>query len=282
MVNNNLTTILCSALLLFVGADWVRLAHAAEPSCTHVTVIVKDRLDEDWQGAEERARGKYHNLAHYSPSQLAELFERPRTMVELLKNLKLAVDRDWLTHPEFFDERVLPKLLNATTVTWKPNPLRKNVVSRTGNVLFAAGSSFAAMTVSVESNELHYARVAASATSPEQPAHSTHVGFLKLNMEKMPDISVPAVVAVFGTPIDSRADTGEATDGVWVTPTSKGSLIYDYSRRVFPPAVLEHNLTTFVLKRPDPPVSWPPAWRQGHFVCTADVIKSITIEQREY
>jgi hypothetical protein len=52
----------------------------------------------------------------------------------------------------------------------------------------------------------------------------------------MPDVSVSTVVGVFGTPISSRADTGEATDGAWVTPTSKGSLIYDYSRREFPAA----------------------------------------------
>jgi len=51
-----------------------------------------------------------------SVSQLEAMFNRPANAPDLLHNLKLAFDRDWLLQPSFYDDAILLKFFDGQRV----------------------------------------------------------------------------------------------------------------------------------------------------------------------
>ena len=59
------------------------------------------------------------DLPQLSASQLMALFDSPSTARELLGNIKLLAERDFLVQSAFFDEQVLLKFFGAAQITWE-------------------------------------------------------------------------------------------------------------------------------------------------------------------
>jgi hypothetical protein len=235
----------------------------------------------NWQDAEHSDRARYSAEAErhspYSPSDIAGMVDRPESVRQLLQNLKLAIDRDLLVQPAFMDEAVLLKFFNAATATWeKPNV--GDAQSTQVAILHFSSSEFSAMSASVRFSHAHTPNY--EAAEGHVPEHVYHSGDISINVESVPTFTVAAVVDVFGLPIDAAPDTGEATDGHSVVPTSKGWMGYDYSKNVLPTAALLKSVATFTVKR-DATIRWPLSWRQGHFLCKGDELKTINVFEME-
>jgi hypothetical protein len=54
----------------------------------------------------------------YSTSEISNLFKRPTNATDLLANLKEVLDRKLLVQPTFFDDAVLLKLFNGSSIRW--------------------------------------------------------------------------------------------------------------------------------------------------------------------
>jgi hypothetical protein len=52
----------------------------------------------------------------YSVQELAGMFERPKAIPQLIKNLQIVWDKRLLAQPEFFDNAILSRVFNAAKV----------------------------------------------------------------------------------------------------------------------------------------------------------------------
>jgi hypothetical protein len=157
-----------------------------------------------------------------SVSDLQTMFEQPRNLRELLKNLKLAWERDLLVQPSFFDPAILRKFFNGAEVTAKTPgmPLTQDV----GFVVRQLDSNVArGMSARVESRcwKTDYPDAAG------HPASKAYIAaFLSIDGGPFPELTLQAVRDVFGQETENVIDQGVGNHGNLYTPIDKGSVVY--------------------------------------------------------
>lgn len=106
-------------------------AHVKQPSSAPQTVQHSYALDP---------------MRVYSAADISMLYSRPRTLAELLRNLKLALDLNLLLQPAFYSDANLLKFFDGASVTRTTVPRDK--VAEHYNIRFASAWG-AALTVSL-------------------------------------------------------------------------------------------------------------------------------------
>jgi hypothetical protein len=124
-------TTICNAQTASLGSD-------DRPCATTKTVQV-DAPAFDWREAETGERARYGALAGRTvlAREIADMFPRPLSVDQLLRNLKLAVDADLAVQPHFFDEPVILKFLGASSVKWRNQQVGPDNKVRIGTIGYA-------------------------------------------------------------------------------------------------------------------------------------------------
>jgi len=161
----------------------------------------------------------------YSAQEIDAMLDRPTDFKHLLRNLKLAMDKDLLLQPGFYTDANLLKFFNGTRVTWStPSPHMKNMTWRRFEVV-ADRRVLPGTTVDLlRSCDL---RPAFTGASGLVPAHIATIAVVDIPVGDVPGFTVDVVRSVFGDNGSSFVDSGAGTDGGRYVPTSKGSLTYD-------------------------------------------------------
>jgi hypothetical protein len=151
--------------------------------------------------------------AEYSAQEIGALFQRPETTIELLRNIKKAVDLDLLFQPNFYADSVLEKLFSGKSVVRAP------LSSMTDGTVEIDDPHFPHMTV-------WFREGAMAAVSTTQP--SRRFGTLKVDVADVPSCTVSLVLDVFGPHPLLRGGTGYNPHGTPPPPDRKGYIEYPY------------------------------------------------------
>ena len=216
----------------------------------------------------------------YSAAELAAMFVRPTLRAQLIENLKVAVDRHLLVEPAFFDDLSLLKFVNASAVKWDEQDTMDRRRRREEGTLSFADGLFPTMTGLVRRSVYTTESNDHDTGLPEPPGASKRSGYVSLQIDGPPRMTVCDVVEIFGPPHEVIPDTGDAAHGASVIPTSAGKLTDDYSRDQNGGAILTHHTIEFVLAK-TPARRRPPEWRRGLIACREDTVQSISMFQTE-
>jgi hypothetical protein len=141
----------------------------------------------------------------YSSAEIAVLFERPATRLELLRNLKRALHLNLLLQPAFFEDSTLIKFFGGKSVTWT-----RRVGSR-GNgfqdaVVTFGSAPYPGMAVSLRKGELR--QLAYKGPNGELvPTHTAKSGVVTMSFDPRPEFTVESVRHEFGrAPIQVGVD----------------------------------------------------------------------------
>lgn len=160
----------------------------------------------------------------YTAKEMATMFGRPTNVVELLRNLKAAMDRDLILQPSFNDDTLLRKFFAGSSVRREPV---SNISPYVAEDVFITidDPHFPKMTVRLRQG--HHVQSAHDSGAGRIPEHSVRTAFIEMNVASVPGFNVSAVRDVFGQGT-AGIDSGEGTDGFRYTPTRKGGVFYDY------------------------------------------------------
>ena len=214
----------------------------------------------------------------YSAQEISAMFDRPVDVKQLLRNVKLAMDKDLLLQPGFYTDENLLKFFNGTRVTRSTrNPQTKNNTWRNFEVT-TDHQSFPGTTVELlRSCQLKPGFTSASGSVPD---HIAAGAVVDIPMEDVPTFTVDVVRSVFGSKGSSSVDFGENTDGGHHTPTSKGTLTYgDGAKERSAQSDVERSSVTFFIKL-DSPAALAGGARSWEIVHD-NQIKSIHLWSRE-
>jgi len=145
-------------------------------------------------------------LPAYTARDIAAMFEPPRTVANLLSNLKIVLDRQLLAQPAFFDDEVLRRVFNAIDVQWV-RPGAAGAVSdrlvkptRIAHVRLDEGGSFAGINVYAGVNHKCLdRRPHPLRTDAVIPAHTYDSGYLFIQVDGPIAITVDDVRGAFGS-----------------------------------------------------------------------------------
>jgi hypothetical protein len=190
-------------------------------------------------------------LKRYSAAEIGNMFDRPTNALQLLGNLKLALDRDLLLQPEFFADANLMKFFNGTKVKWRQpdlsDPTEK--LRRRGRVT-VDGNAFPNMTVQLIASawlDLEYN----ASTGSNMRGRKRSSGVVILQAQEITGVTARAVTSVFGPNPQKSFDSGVDTDAHVHAPTSKGWFIYE-NRRDDDPGRSFDKLARFTFKLDSP------------------------------
>ena len=212
-----------------------------------------------------------------SASEIGALFERPATVAELLKNLKLAWDQKLLVQPAFFEDSNLLKFFSGKSVRREtPGSNTKNFRAIAATVI-VDDTVFPGETVTIRWNHERVVLPANLPASRHKYAHDT--GWIRMDVESLPSFSWGAVKEVFGP---NARDVGVHTylHGEQ-TSSSLGKVDMQYLYPGENPAkktAVELSATEFVTKQgpvPEPKALPPPGFT--HTVQDTDTVKSVYI-----
>jgi hypothetical protein len=177
----------------------------------------------------------------YSAQEIDTMFDRPRDLEHLLRNLKVAMDKDLFVQAGFYTDANLMKLFNGTHVTWStPSGQGQDNTWRLFKVTTDPGV-FPGMTVELlRSCRLEPAYTSASGAIP---AHVRAGGSVTVRVESVPGFTVDGVRRAFGTETQNLMESDAGPHGRY-DRTIKGSL--NYERRAH--ADIERNSSQFVIK----------------------------------
>lgn len=148
-------------------------------------------------------------------------FERPQDSAEMLQNLKLAFQNDWLLRPDFFDQETLLKFFNGTTVNVKQ---RENVPPPYVSLIAETDTSvFPKMSVELETT--------CSVRSFPQPDGRTQTtitvsGHIRIYGRPAPELTLYFIREVLGPETQNAIDKDYAEGGAELPATNKGSVTY--------------------------------------------------------
>jgi hypothetical protein len=175
----------------------------------------------------EQSTPTAHN---YSVREIKGMFHRPKNVEQLLRNMKLAYDRNLLVQPTFFYEAVLKEFFNGAAISW----------SNSGQVVELDDHIFPGMTIRVHHTDIPMAgHNAAGPPHDHVPAHSESHNYLEVETGSTVVITVRQVKNAFGAEFQEKMDTGFETDGHSHIPTTKGVL--EYSNLLRGPSPEEFN-----------------------------------------
>jgi hypothetical protein len=132
----------------------------------------------------------------YSSAEIAVLFERPATRLELLRNLKRALHLNLLLQPAFFEDSTLIKFFGGKSVTWKRRVGARGDGFRDAVVIFGS-TPFPGMVVSLRKGELRQ-RAYSGPKGEVVPAHTAKSGEVTMSFDPRPDLTVESVRHEFG------------------------------------------------------------------------------------
>jgi hypothetical protein len=208
---------------------------------------------------------------NYSVQEITKLFRRPKSTMHLLRNMKLAFDRNLLVQPAFFDHAVLKEVFDGTAVT----------ESESGEVVVLDNRIFPGMTVHVHQTNIPV--IGANAAGPPHeyiPAHSETFNYIQVETGPIVAISVQLVKNVFGGECQEQMDFGEDTDGHSHIPTTKGSLNYSESHHGPGEATFNKRSASFVVSKDlveEPRQAPLNGARQHYGLKDDDVIETMTL-----
>jgi hypothetical protein len=206
--------VVCIAVVLIVGASATSLS--AEPQQSAPTPHI------------------------YSVREIKGMFPRPKTVEQLLRNLKLAYERNLLVQPGFLDQNVLKQFFNGTAIH----------DSESRAILELDRHFFPGMSVRVDHAYFPIAGHNAAAPPHEYvPGYAETLNYLEINMTSAVMISVRQIKDIFGGEFQEHFDLGEASDGHAVVPTTKGSLQYSQWIRRPGPEEFDSRDALFVVKK---------------------------------
>lgn len=165
----------------------------------------------------------------YSVAEIGALFERPTNALDLLKNLKLAMDKDLLLQQAFYNDANLIKFFSSTKVTWeKPDLLGNSSDKRTNTVrakVTVDSLIFPRMTVKLMHS---YWKTSGFNTSNGEhvPAENYASGQIQLQVDAVPEFTLHKVRQVFGTNAE-YLDPHYSPHGDVQKTTDKGAFRYD-------------------------------------------------------
>ena len=207
-------------------------------------------------------------------SGIGSLYERPATVEQLLKNLKIAFDNDLFLQPGFYDDGNLSKFFAATKVTWgEPKRL----------VAWDPTTSARRIWISADNGVIEHMTVYLGRScnrdlkyEPQSKAdvvdHAAESGGGTLEMNEIL-LPLDTVRAVFGEGWGYKEDKGLSDHGPSYEPTTKGSVIYtqDQSRKP-PDSRLARDTVTFELRL---------TCGKAQTLCLEDLVERITFNQWE-
>ena len=203
-------------------------------------------------------------------AEIGGVFERPTTVAELLKNLRLAVDKDLLLQKNFFVDSSLEKFLNGATVTReKPDD--------------DGDSSYRAH---IQIIDAKFPKITAHVIATSNLPTTRLSGYLAVTFEEYPSLTVHEVRDVFG-PNARFNDSHFSPHGAVLNVTSKGALHYEVTgqRVVSGPARQAFQKTADFLINLTAPIE-PSTDRRvtiladDYHVVNTDSVKSIRLYQR--
>jgi len=176
----------------------------------------------------------------YTIREIKGMFDRPKTVEQLLRNLKLAYDRNLLVQPAFLDQNVLKRFFNGTAIHG----------SESTAILELNGHFFPGMSVRVDHTYFPIAGHKAAGPPHENvPGYAETLNYLEISMASRVVISVRQIKDIFGGEFQEHLDLGEASDGHAVVPTTKGSLQYSQWMRGAGPEEFDSRDALFVVKK---------------------------------
>lgn len=258
-------------------------------ACTPTKTIQFDFPDFNWRDAEMRDRNKYGPQKYhtYGAQELSGMIARPQTVEQLLRNLKVAVDRDLVEQQGFFDTKVLTKFFGASSVKWTINQLDAGSTEKSGTVELSHGP-FDGYQVTVRMVRMPIAKEN-SAYSNHAPEHVRRSATIDIHVNNSrAAIKVLTVVEVFGMPPLAVRGCSETLHGGQPAATTnftcKGKMHYDYSKLDFAAAIMGENVTTFVVRKDlmeRRSTLWSPRDIKGRqsFLCDEDEVRDIELRQ---
>jgi hypothetical protein len=282
---------LLSVLLCVGGLISEPLTSVAAPSvsgledstCTPTKTITLDAPNLDWQAAEQHDRERYDspNRKILTGVEIAAMFQRPKNVEELLLNIKQAVDRDLLVQSAFYKTAVLSEFFAASAISWKTE---KGVGVRQTATLIFHNPPFTGL--------YGYATLTRhSLSSGAQVVEHLVGGQIRLRFENLAaPLVVRTVVNTFGMPILAYKGCGQPGYGHVPDqddPTCKGRMIYTYSKRDFPSALLAINQAEFKIRldaveRRSPTWDYRSAEGRQRFLCDEDELRDISVLQTQF
>jgi hypothetical protein len=230
----------------------------------------------NWSAAEEQDRKRYQSggvlHATNSAKEISARVQRPHTPEQLLKNLKVAIDADWLVQTHFFDDIVLLKFFGGSEVT-RVRSHAFNSQLQIATVAFRPGE--------FESVKVQTRFVRSHSAAGYTPPHITHGGSVSVDVGTESGFTVGAAVDVFGLPLEAVPDSGIGGT------TFKAIVKYDYSKANFPPGALASSVTSFTVRRDKVPEdvsteNAAAARKLPELLCREDVLKNITVSEMEF
>jgi hypothetical protein len=260
-------------------------------NCTPTKTINLDAPNADWWTAEQRDRERYNTTAQtqYSATEVSAMFERPRTVKQLLLNVKTAVDRDLLVQNGFYETPVLMKFFGASAIAWQEKPRFGGASQRVATLTFGE-PAFASLQGYAKLMRSHIAQHDVTPNNHVEK-HTYNQGEISLRVAKFETvISVRAVVDIFGMPIQAHRGCGDTSFGHGLSsddPTCKGQIFYTYSKKDLPSALLAINQTEFTVRldskeRKSPTWDLRSAEDRQRFLCDEDELRDISILQRGF
>jgi hypothetical protein len=212
----------------------------------------------------------------YSVAEIGAMFERPKNTLELLKNLKLAMDKDLLLQKAFFDDANLLKFFNALKVTWeKPGPFAQH---QHWAKITPDNRVFTTMIVRVLESRWQESGHKTSAGTPV-PGDKRVSGRVSLEVGGAAGFTLREVKKIFGSPTQQALDCGMGPHSTTCDPTTKGSFIYEIrwnptgGKYYFEKRAVIHFKAD---PPPDPTVPYP-----GQKFTDIDLVKSIELYEIE-
>lgn len=169
--------------------------------------VVAGTRSPDWKACAE----KLGPQGGISTTSLERMFERPQSVAQLLQNLKLAWENDWLLRTDFYDEETLLKFFSGTTITWKSkiDPLGSEVIE-----LDTGSGVFPKMSVTVQA-------------SCSQAHKLLDIGgSIRIYGSPIPELTLGYVRQLLGPETENTLDIGYSSGGSEYTPHIKGSVTY--------------------------------------------------------
>jgi len=206
-------SVLCSTLLIAsaVAAQRSQSANAATTYDTANSQLV--------------AQSGYTAPTGPAPSagEISAMFRPPSTGVDLLQNLKVALDRDVLLEPGFYDEANLRNFFNQSRVKWQTLKLPERLLAEVDG----DQKSFPGLTVSVE-RTCYFEDLATADVSNVHERVNVHL-HLDINVREL-RIGADIMRAVFGDGGKVSKSTTEDWQGrigtpVELTPVQYGTVI---------------------------------------------------------
>jgi hypothetical protein len=204
-----------------------------------------------------------------SVADLQGMLERPTSIKQLLKNLKVTWDRDLLIEPSLYNQGVLQKLFDSADVRWRASDI--SLPSGAGFVVAELNSRVTpGMSVTVESRCWQTDSKTAAGVSR---AEATIIGFVHISGGPIPGMTLSVVRDAFGLEAENIIDPGMSAHGYAYNPTYAGSVVYREFGRLDSTGLSVGTTFRFKLRQSQP----QPGTEAARKIVDDDVVQDIDV-----